>query len=216
MENNELFGGDMLGIDFKNDNDRKAIYYNSQRWPGGVIYYAVDASLSSKLTLIKEAIQHYHENTCIKFKPRTNEADYVVLYSGDGCNSWVGRKGGQQTVSLGSGCDWFRTIVHELMHAVGFYHEQNRPDRDQSIKIHWENVSPAAVPQFRLLEKNETNLLTAFDFDSVMLYGPRTFSNNSGITMESIVPGKTVRDVSPDKGLSANDIYSINKLYECL
>lgn len=47
---------------------------------------------------------------------------------------------GPQLLSVGPGCDRKGIIMHELMHAVGFWHEQSRTDRNKYIEILWENV----------------------------------------------------------------------------
>ncbi len=58
------------------------------------------------------------------------------------CFSLLGRIGDKQVVSLQRfGCIQNGIIQHELMHALGFYHEHTRSDRDQYIRINWENVN---------------------------------------------------------------------------
>ena len=52
--------------------------------------------------------------------------------------------GGRQIISLNAnGCMYTGTAIHEIMHALGFYHEQTRTDRDYYIKIHWDNIDPS-------------------------------------------------------------------------
>lgn len=58
------------------------------------------------------------------------------------CFSSVGnRRVGKQKLSIGSGCDRIATIEHEFLHALGFWHEQSRSDRDDYVSIIWEHIS---------------------------------------------------------------------------
>ena len=59
---------------------------------------------------------------------------------------------GAQIVSLArSGCVRKGIVMHELLHAVGFHHEQNRPDRDNYLNIYLENVKSGKEHNFRLM-----------------------------------------------------------------
>jgi hypothetical protein len=101
------------------------------------------------MAMIKKAMEQYHTKTCIRFVPRQRDhRDYLLITSDQtGCWSSVGRIGGPQKLNLQSpGClTTLGTPVHELMHAVGFLHEQNRRERDNYVTIHWENVQQGTV-----------------------------------------------------------------------
>ena len=57
--------------------------------------------------------------------------------------------GGRQTVSLGTGCAHHSVVLHELGHVVGFWHEQNRPDRDRYVKIIKKNIIDSMLRSYQ-------------------------------------------------------------------
>ncbi|KAG8174928.1 hypothetical protein JTE90_006962 [Oedothorax gibbosus] len=215
MQNPDLFGGDMLGIEV---DERNAIVNKRQLWPGGVVYYVEDPSLRSEVfpLTLQGAFDQYKRDTCIRFVKRTNEVDYVKMFAGDGCYSHVGRTGGEQPLSLGKGCGWMGTIVHELGHAIGFYHEQNRSDRDDYLTIFWDNIREGLEDQFFKLRPDQNQLLTPFDYDSLMLYGSYSFSKDRK-KLKTMVgkDNKFLQEVISKYKLSKSDIQRINTLYNC-
>ena len=54
----------------------------------------------------------------------------------------VGRAGGPQDISIGTGCEIPGIVMHEMFHTLGRWHEHSRPDRDLYVKIQFENVIP--------------------------------------------------------------------------
>lgn len=195
---------------------RNGVPHHSQRWTDGIIPYVIDSSAQYAKDTIEKAIDYYTDNTCIRFTPRTNEKDYVRFIKGSGCYSYVGRIRSRQDLSIGQGCNDINTVLHEMMHAIGFRHEQCRSDRDGYVVVHYENIDSNQVHNFDRLEPDENVLYTQFDFDSIMLYGPTYFSKNGQVTLSSKVSGKQVKDQLHTQVLSKLDLEKINKLYDCV
>ncbi|XP_055773707.1 hatching enzyme 1.2-like [Salvelinus fontinalis] len=162
---------------------------------------------------IKYAMNTFHTKTCVRFVQRSNQRDYLSIESRSGCSSWVGKTGGKQLVSLEKrGCVYHGTIQHELLHALGFYHEQNRSDRDKYIRINWEYVERGEEPNF---DKEDTdNLDIPYDYSSVMHYNRWSFSTVYRKETITPIPDATV-SIGQSLEMSAIDVQRVNKLYRC-
>jgi len=161
---------------------------------------------------ILHALKDMESKTCIRFIPRARQRAYISIEPRYGCASLLGRVGDKQVLSLQRyGCIRQGIIQHELLHALGFYHEHNRSDRDQYVKINWENVNQYFVFNFK--KKDTNNLDTPYDYTSVMHYGRTAFGLHGSETITPI-PDTSV-PIGQRDSLSDIDIYRINKLYKC-
>ncbi|ALC46021.1 maker181 [Drosophila busckii] len=196
---------------------KNGLIAQSSRWPYGVVPCEIRGNFTrAELQILQYAIEQYHTRTCIRFVPYTGQTDYISIVSGNsGCWSSVGRVGGKQEVNLQSpGC--LRrpgTAIHELMHALGFLHEQNRQERDDYVAIQYQNIRTAHVKNFRKASRTEA-FGVPYDYGSVMHYSGNAFSNNGEAT---IVPRQTNLGVrmGQRKGFSNLDIIKLNRMYDC-
>ncbi|CAG2105600.1 unnamed protein product, partial [Medioppia subpectinata] len=128
------------------------------------------------------------------------------------CYSMVGRIGGKQDLQLAPNC-FGRTIIHELLHALGFKHEHSRPDRDSYVEVIWANIKPGKEKPFQKKTMPMFKMYTKFDYSSIMLYGKKAFSKNNATTLVS--KHAPTNDITRMKVMSPLDIVTLKTMYKC-
>nr|CAH0105944.1 unnamed protein product [Daphnia galeata] len=209
-----LFEGDIMFLGEKN-----AILSSSYRWPNAKIPYEIsNVYTPDQREVIAFGMNEYHENTCIQFVPRTSEENYIRIYKkGSGCSSYVGMINiGSQDVSLDDGCiSRIRPgiVLHELMHAAGFFHEHTRPDRDTFIRINFENILEKHIFNFNTNDASKvTTLGLPYDYDSVMHYSRYAFAIDRTRPTITPVPNEKV-EIGNRRKFSSLDLLKLNELY---
>ncbi|XP_018527568.1 low choriolytic enzyme [Lates calcarifer] len=183
--------------------------------PDGNVYvpYRISRQFSQReREVIIQGLRSFAQSTCIRFTPLNRQRDFVNIQSRSGCYSFVGRRGNGQIVSLNRrGCVFHSIVQHELLHALGFNHEQTRSDRDNHVRILLQNVIPGMEHNFRKIQTR--NLGTPYDYSSVMHYGRFAFSKNREPTILPIPDNDVV--IGRATQMSPTDILRINRLYRC-
>ena len=194
-------------------------------WPGAVVPYRLDPTFStSRRAVIFSAMKEWSSKTCLRFIVRKKQKDYVYFTDDiNRCSSHVGRKGGRQNINIGAGCRR-GSIIHEIGHAIGFWHEQSRPDRDRFVNILRKNIIKGKSRNFMRRRHLEVDYQgTIYDYGSIMHYGRTFFSKCKApsycptITVNN--PTAYAKQGKPNLGqrikLSTRDILQARRLYRC-
>uniref|UniRef100_A0A3Q2P3Z4 Metalloendopeptidase n=1 Tax=Fundulus heteroclitus TaxID=8078 RepID=A0A3Q2P3Z4_FUNHE len=196
------------------NSQKSSIVPGSNLWTSPVSY-VLDNDLNAK-GVIMRVFDQFRVKSCIDFKPRDSEEYYLNIKKLDGCWSYVGRVyANGQNLSIGAGCDTLGIVEHELLHALGFYHEQSRYDRDDYVKIVSANLLPGAENNFVKVSSDESTVHgTQYDYISVLHYGKNALTNGNGSTIITIDP--KFQDVIGQRlEMSPTDAKELNLLYNC-
>jgi hypothetical protein len=149
---------------------QRAAFVKNKKWPGAVVPYVIGPGFDAARTAqIHAAIKDWNDNTPFWFTARSNQADYVQFTNSDKCWSSIGKVGGMQSILLASGCGT-PEIIHEMGHAVGFFHEQSRQDRDSFINIDYGNVKADKKGDFDKYTAANGEDWGPYEVESIMHY----------------------------------------------
>ena len=121
-------------------------------------------------------------------------------------------------ITIGQRCVNPGQVAHELLHVLGFHHENSRSDRDEFVQVNEENILTGYLGQFAKLDTD--SLGSPYDYGSIMHYEPHELSiDEEGYSK----PTLTLLQYNPEKyltpgqvrRLSHEDKMRLRYLYQC-
>ncbi len=214
---------------------RANVAKDKYRWPGGVIPYVINSSINDNSIRIRDnftdqtvtlrtgvlrAIGRWTQQTNITMRRRrAGDTDYVLFIlapaTSNFSSSSLGRVDGAQRINVSSGAN-VGGIQHEIGHTAGLWHEQSRADRNQFIKVEWDNIidNKNIKHQYEIQSKSG-DMSGPYDYDSIMHYPSMVSIHAKDPTKPVITPlnGISLNRIGQRTRLSQGDIAAINALY---
>ncbi|CAJ0955535.1 unnamed protein product, partial [Mesorhabditis belari] len=186
----------------------------SLRWRRFPIQYYI--SPGAPTSAIQAGVTRWQQLSCITFQQVNSppSGNGLIFIQGNGCYSYIGMTGfSPQQISIGFGCESLGTVMHEIGHALGFYHEQARSDRDSYVNILWQDIQSIYQSQFS--EQSAASMIdygVAYDYGSVMHYDQFAFSSNGQAAIQTLDPNYQLTIGQRNQAAFA-DVKKINLAY---
>ena len=156
-------------------NDRTT---RPQPWPGGVVPYDVSKLTEDQQAIARTAMKRWEETGAnLRFVPRTNETAYVHFTGRTDAGNNASHVGyePEKRLDINITAFWWRQgewmPAHELGHALGFFHEHQRWDRDRFLTVNYGNIKEGRAHDYDWIPKtNWITSATAYDYRSIMHY----------------------------------------------
>lgn len=191
-------------------------------WHKCIVPYIIDSSFtSSEKEIITNAMSIITSaSNGIKFVEKQDHIEFIEirLTNDESCgDSKIAKQLGGQFIGINRHCVNTQTMLHEILHALGFSHEHARPDRDKYVKIKYENIVDGMNYNFDIVQNVVWDSITSktdYDYDSIMHYSTSAYSKNEHPTIEVVDASIDTQRLGRQQGLSKLDIQRLQKYYE--
>ena len=208
------------------------VAYNSSLWPkvAGVatVYYVIDSASDPTATpKIQTAIKQFNSDfpgliQWVKWTssegPNYVDINLSASDTSGVCEALEGYEAKPAQPMTGSTTCTVGTILHEMGHIIGLWHEQARPDSGTYVTLHYGSVIKGSWSNFLPPADNYQYLTTYYDYASVMQYPSFSFTSNGNPVIETIPAGMPLSGtegvpVPATVDYSAGDKEAIRRLY---
>lgn len=210
-------------------NTRHIVY--PLAWSEGLVPFHLDRQNTNWLqqSLVERAIEEIQRYTCIRFVPsplgskpillitnKLSDPRLKALPDNKRCEtSKIGYRGPDEVYNVALECGEFGVgaVQHQLMHKLGFDHEERREDRDLYLMFFEENIcDKEALAPIKGKLRGYDMMAYAYDPDSVMQGAENTAAcPKHRATMKH----RHGRVLGRQYSLTALDAMKINDVYHC-
>lgn len=208
------------------DTDSKILTRNRNRlWRNSFIPYTIDQSKftnmeinnlrtwlteldnQTNLTIVElEDVSIFEELSSIISRSSLDYVNFTKRSIGErGYSLFIGRKGGKQSIRFGRNRNITQyDVYHEFLHAIGFWHEHNRPDRDDFIVVDFEPLGNLdASVNYGIKHTIQSNGMD-YDYNSIMHYGGEIDTDGDRIAETTIMSRRDPLQINNCSGAGGN------------